>query len=229
MARLTVNEIMTQVAATVNQEATAPTDGSSEWSLWLAFINRATNEWAEANDWEELRKVFRPSVSGVSQATVALPGDFKKIASAPKLNLLNATDPQEFPEILPEQAGLYQSIDQYIEVRGNISDGFNMIFHPGTLASGASLSIHYFSTPTALASGTQVPALGDSQYLADRVIGYILEARSDPRFQQQESKAREKLLNMVEQSNLAKYSSYANPNPVMTSPLRKMGFRLGRD
>lgn len=232
MARLTVDQIMVQIASTVNQESTSPSVGGAEWTLWMSFINRAHQEWAESNDWEELRKDFYPTIIANSTATVVLPQDFKKIAAAPILfgtSQGDGVNGQEYPETMPEQKGLYNQDDLYVEIRGNLSDGFSMVWHPGTLASGSSILIPYFSTPTSLVTSNQVLTLGDPQYVVDRVIGYILEARSDPRFQQQEAKAREKLLQMVEQSNLSKYTSYAGQNYVQTSPLRKLGFRMGRN
>jgi hypothetical protein len=230
MARLTINEIMESIAATVNQEASSPTAGGAEYNLWLEFINRAQSEWAEANDWEELRKYFSTTVTGMTQATVSLPNDYRKAATAPRLyNTGNTTEGEEFPTIPVEERGLYDIADKYVYELGNYQDGKSLIFHPATLASGASIVIQYFSTPTSLASPTQVPPISDSQYLIDRTISYIFEARSDPRFQQQESKAREKLLSMVENANLSKYNSYGNPQYVKNAPLTKLGFRIGRD
>ena len=224
---MTVQQIMRQIASTVNQEATAPTEGSAEWSLWLDYINRAYQEWAESSDWEALRKRFFPGVTGVSLASVSLPGDYRKLAAPPKVWGETETG-VDFPESLIEQDGIYSTADKYINVVGNQVDGYTMVFHPGTLASGASIQVDYFSTPTSLASNNEIPITQDPQYLVDRTIGYIFEARSDPRFQIEENKARERLLTMIENMNAAKYNSYANPNQLMT-PERKVGFRLGRD
>lgn len=230
MARLTVEQIMTQIAATVNQEATPPTAGSAEYLLWLNFVNRSMFEWAEASDWEELRKRFLTSVSGVCQATVSLPLDFRKLAAAPRLHTTSgAVGGEEWPESLPEENGLANSIDKYFNIIGNPSEGYSFNWFPATLASGASIDISYFSMPTSLASPSTVSPMSDPQYLIDRSIAFILEGRSDPRFQAQETKAREKLLGMVENANLAKFTSYAGSNYVANSPERKMGFRIGRD
>lgn len=227
MARMTVEQIMRQMAATVNQEASAPTEGSSEWSLWLDYINRAYQEWAESTDWEVLRRRFFPGVTGVSQASVSLPNDFRKLAAPPRLHVDNNYG-IEFGEVLPEQESLYNPEDKYITIVGNHTDGWTMVFNPGTMASGASLQVEYFSMPTSLASNTEIPITPDPQYLVDRSIGYIFEARSDPRFQIEENKARERLLTMIENANAAKYNSYAGQSQMVT-PERRMGFRLGRD
>ena len=216
---------MTQIASTVNQEAAAPVTGGDEFNLWLAYINRALFEWENATDWEVLRKDFVPIVSG---ATVGLPGDFKKISAPPRLYTDGITEGINFPEVLPDQTGMFSEIQKYVTIRGDVSNGFNMLFHPATLASGASLVISYFSMPTSLATTTDVPQMSDSQFLVDRTIAYILEARSDARFQLEESKARERLLNMVEANTAGRFNSYANPNPVLSTNQRA-GFRVGRD
>lgn len=229
MSRLTVSQIFTAVSSTVNQEATSPSATSTEHALWLAFLNRGVREWSEANDWEVLRKTFYPGVTGISCATVSLPADYKKLAGSPKLSSYGESDGIEYPEVLDEQEGLYLSTDKYITETGNTADGYALVFHPGTLSSGASIAIPYYSIPTSLASPANQPIVPDSEYLIDRTIAYIFEARSDPRFQGQEAKARQRLLMMIEDANLSKYSSYSNPNYVGNGPLKRMGFRMGRD
>ena len=224
--RFSVTEIFSQVAATVNQEPDAPSGGSSEYNLWLQYTNRAVDEWANANDWESLRKVFYPGITGLSLASVSLPLDFKKLAGYPKVYGETETGTQ-FPEIIEEEEGLYSSNDKYVTITGG-PNGRSIVFHPGTLASGASVSIPYYATPTSLASPAEIPLVQDSQFIVDRIIGYIFEARSDGRFQLQEQKARERLLQMIEDDNLSKFNSYAGTSPVKNS-LRKQNFRVGRD
>lgn len=228
MGRLTVNQIMTQIASTVNQEATSPTAGGTEWTLWLSFINRSIEEWARAFDWEELRKNYFPPITGTATATVALPTDFSRLASPPVNWSTGITGGEEWPYISTEDRKLHSNISKWVQVWGDMNSGYNLIFNPGTLPSGVSLSIQYFAAPTSLASPADIPIIPDSQFVVDRVVGYILEARSDPRFQQQETKAREKLLGMIEDANLRKYNSFAGSSPVITST-RRMGWRMGRD
>lgn len=219
---------MTQIASTVNQEATAPTAGSSEHSLWLQYINRAYKEWSEGNDWEVLRKVYFPTVTGTSTASVPLPLDFKKMAGPVKLHLYSQPYQNEIPNVLREQIGLHAKEERFVSILGDFSSGFNLLFNPATLASGASLEVEYFAMPTSLASNAEIAAIPDSQFLVDRAVAYIFEARSDPRFQIVENKARERLLAMVENSNAAKYNSYENQSPIMSKE-KRWGFRIGRN
>jgi hypothetical protein len=228
MSRLTIAEIFAQIASTVNQEASSPTAGGTEWTLWLSFVNRGVQEWAEAADWNELRKIYRPTISGLSQATISLPSDFKRIAGFPKLYGTGVTDGENWPEIIPEQESLQESTNHYFYVGGNLSSGLNLVWNPGTLSSGASLLIPYYSIPTSLASPAEIPLIPDSQFLVDRTIAYIFEARSDSRFQVEEQKARERLLLMVENNSMDKYNSYAGQNYVKNN-LNLQRFRVGRD
>ena len=219
---------MTQVAATVNQEATAPTAGGSEYLLWLEYLNRSYFEWSQAADWEVLRRLFVPTVTGVSQATLSLPQDFRKLASEVKLYSGDTEWGDSFGEIMWEEENNYSPHTRYVKTLGNMSEGFSLIFHPGTLASGASIVIQYYAMPTSLASPLSVPITPDSQFLIDRTIAYIFESRSDSRFQLEENKARERLLTMVEGENDRKFNSYAGSAQV-TTPERRAGFRIGRD
>lgn len=228
MGQLTVDQIMQQIAATVNQESSAPTGGGAEWSLWLSFINRSVEEWARAFDWEELRKTYIPQITGTAVATVSMPADFSRLAAAPVRWDSGLQGGEEIKYISTEDRKLYSPYQKWVQVWGNISSGYNLVFNPGTLSSGASLSIQYFAAPTSLASPANIPVVPDSQFIVDRVVSYILEARSDPRFQQQEVKAREKLLAMIEDANMRKYNSFAGSSPIITST-RRAGFRMGRD
>lgn len=204
-----------------------PSAGGAEFNQWLSFTNRAVAEFAQAHDWEVLRKEFRPTLSGLTNATIPLPDDFRKLASSPVL-WGGTAGGKEWSEIPPEQQHFYDTTEDWVQVWGDISGGYNLIWNPCTLASGASVTIQYFSVPTSLASPAQIPVVTDSQYLIDRVMAFIFEARSDPRFQQAEVKAREKLMNMIENADSAKYNPYGQASQIMTNEQRR-GFRLGRD
>jgi len=225
--RLTVDQIMKQVAATVNQEANAPTTGGAEWSLWLQYINRGIAEWSGANDWEELRQTYYPVVIADGTPSVTVPLDFRKLAAP--VRLFEGNLGIDYPEILSEEEGLKTpQVDKYLKVTGNTAIGFTLTFNPGTLASGASLQIQYFAMPTSLASPADYSPMQDPQFLVDRTVAYIFEARSDSRFQLEENKARERLLSMVEGHEMRKFNSYTGTNQVPDT-LRRIGFRVGRD
>lgn len=228
--RLTVDQIMKRIASTVNQEAVTPQTGGTEWALWLEFINRGLDEWASAADWEVTRKYYYPTA--VSGATVVLPLDFKNLAGPVRNwsdNEATEGNPKEFPLIRDEDRQMYdEQHDKFVRIIGDNSSGRSLLFNPATLASGASIEIPYFSMPTSLTSGSQYPIVPDPEFLIDRTIAFIFQARSDPRFQDQEGKAREKLLNMVGRGDEDNFANHSNQIYV-TNATRKTGFRIGRD
>lgn len=231
MARQTVGVIMQNISATVNQDPTQPTDGSADFLLWLQFINRAQIEWAETYDWEVLRTKYYPSlgISPASMASIGLPADFRKL-SGPVVNYsTGVAGGESWPQIKPEDQLLYSpNGDKFFTVNGDPSNGYYLLWSPGTLTSGATVEIPYYSMPTSLVSATQYPVMPDSEFLVNRTVAYVLEARSDPRYQDQERKARERLLQMVENQNLDKFNPYTGPIPV-TTPERRNHFRFGRN
>jgi len=228
MARKTVTDVLTQIASTVNQSATAPTVGSDEHNLWLQYMNRAQDEWAEAFNWESLRQHFWPTVTTASLASISLPIHFDTLAAPIQLFKTGSSDPDIYSLIIDEDEDLYESTSLYARLTGDNATGKTLVFNPPTMASGASLYIQYFASPSTLSHASQYIIMDDSQFIVDRTIAYIFESRSDPRFQIEETKARERLLSMVEGANEAKYSSYASVSYV-PSTLGRAKFRVGRD
>ena len=205
-----------------------PTAGGDEYDLWIAYTNRAIAEWANSHDWPSLIKTYYPTVTGLTQATTVLPDDFRKLAASPIHWGTGITGGETWDEALPNNKSEYLTTDKYVYILGDINDGHHLIWNPATLASGASLQVLYYSTPTSLASPAQVPVVPDSQFLVDRVIAYVFESRSDSRFQETEAKARDRLLAMIEQSDASLYSSWSSPYPVRNH-LQKLKWRVGRD
>jgi hypothetical protein len=161
-------------------------------------------------------------------ASISIPSQFKKLAASVKQYVTGFSDPIEYSFLSNEDTLMFDDSDEYVTLTGDNSAGKTLVFHPGTLASGASLYIQYFASPTLLSSASQYVEMDDPQFAVDRTIAYIFEARSDPRFQIEESKATNKLTMMVENAEDAKWNSYAGNRPIITS-LQRQGFRVGRD
>lgn len=234
MARQQVGTIMQNIGATVNQDPTQPTDGSADWVLWLAFINRSQTEWAESFDWEQLKQTYYASISlgsNSSMASIGLPLNFRKLAG-PVVNWsTGVAGGTAWAEILPERKLMYNTSDKFFWVQGDPNGGYNLQWNVAYWStsggSGATLEINYYSMPTSLASSTQYPVIPDSEFLSQRTIAYVLEARSDPRYQDEERKARERLLQMIDNASIAKYDSYVSPMKILT-PENRQGFRIGK-
>lgn len=226
MARMQVSEILSQIASSVNQESTAPVAGSSEFSLWMSYLNRSQDEYDQAVDWEKSRKYFYPGITGASLASISLPDDFRKIAGPIKLFSSDRDTPIEYNYMVNENESMYDKLDKFFTLTGNNTNGYTAVMNPKTLPSGASVQIQYFSYSTSLATTTQYVPMSDPQFAVERTIAYIFRARSDPRFQQVEASARERLSQMEQNENYDKWSSYAGAAPIHTS-MRRKGYRMG--
>lgn len=215
--RMDVSAVLRQIAATVNQEAVAPTTGGDEFNLWLEYMNMAQTEYSQTTEWESSRKFYYPGVTGSSLASISLPEDFKMMAAPAKLYLEGKATPDEYSQIVPENEQTYVNTDLYFKLVGNQSDGFTMVLNPGTLASGASFEVQYFSTPTSLSTTTQYLPMADPVFVVEKTIAYIFRSRSDPRFQVIDQSANERLIRMLENENTAKFNNYSGLGFVPTT------------
>ncbi len=224
----TLNSIQSDIASVVDQSTTVPTQGGDEWNLRKSWINRAIEEFGHAYDWEALRKTLWVSVTGVSQGSLTMPLNLRKMARPPLYYSSGVVGGEEWSEILPEEIGIRNSTDKFFYMLGDRGNGKTMIWNPATIASGASLMITYFAFPTSLSSPADVLFLENPEFIVNRTIAYIFEARSDSRFQGFEVRARENLLSMIDNQNDKSRAFGENAN-VKTREERYWGFRVGRD
>ena len=222
----TLQTLQEKVAALVDQSTTPPTVGGSEWLVRTSFINRALKEWADSYDWESLRVISWLNTSGVSGASVLLPTDFKKMAGSPISYDTGVSEGEAWFEIRPEERDMYATTDKFYYTQGDDANGYTMYWSPTTLISGASVQINYYKNQTTLSSSSDETECPATEFVIDRTIAYIFEARSDARFQEMEAKARDKLLLMIDNENS---KSSAVNNTVKTPEQRYYGFRIGRD
>lgn len=226
----TVNNVQQDVSAAVDQTTTVPTESGSEYALRLNFINRSLREYAGAYDWEATRKTLWLTVTGVSQASISLPADYRKMSSFPLFHSGGVSGGEGWAQIKPEDLKQYHSTDKYFYELGNSGDGNTMIWNPGTLASGASLLINYYSYPTSLASPADILPIDDDgrEFVVHRTASFIFETRNDAKFQPMEAKARENLLQMIDNENAPGLPLQKNTR-VETPENKYHGFRIGRD
>jgi len=220
-----VQELQNRIAAIVDQSSTAPTAGSSSWNLRLKYLNMAQREWEEAYDWSTLYKEYNTLTSNSSGGpTISMPSDFRKLAGYPKITA-DGSNTDEYPEIDPQTKEQYLSTDEYCYVLGNDKDGYSLIINPATPVSGASIFIPYWAAAASLASPADVSMCPDPNYLVQRSVAQLWEARGDPRFPQAKSEAEKLLQRMVEQENTRGYGYH---NEVKHAEDKK-SFRWGRD
>jgi hypothetical protein len=77
----TVTELQKALATYIDQSNDAPTEGGDDWTLRLAFVNRAQQTWADSYDWNELyTEVFSRTSQATGNASISLPTDFPQVS-----------------------------------------------------------------------------------------------------------------------------------------------------
>lgn len=226
MARVTVDEMQSRIAAVVDQDESTANISTTDYSLRLKYINMAQTEWAEINDWQSLYKEYNMLVStSTGNASVVLPTDFRKPASPPKIMV--DTTSYEFLITRPQESGQYLDTDRRVEFLGNYQDNYILRIYGATLASGASIKVPYYASAQSLVSPTNVSMCPNPEYLIKRTIAYLWEAREDPRFPGMKGEAETILRNLLESENVfPEGSAY---DRVKTTDETRYAFRVGRD
>lgn len=205
--RITVDEIQSRVAAIVDQDEDTSAVSSTDYSLRLKYINKALHEWSEIADWQTLYKEYNVLVStSTGNASVALPSDFRKLASFPMITHDGATTDQ-FIEVLPQEDGRYHENDKRVWLMGNPYEGYILRVLGASLISGASIKVPYYASCQSLASPANVTEIPNADYLVERTIALLWEAREDARFPQKKAEAERILQNMLERENTYNYAS----------------------
>lgn len=177
------------MGANINGEAVAPDSGSDEEALWIEYLDNAQDDWVSAHDWEVLRKTY-DTILAQSGTSIALPDKFIKLDGYPKI------DGKEYEEIRPEEESLYKN-ENYVIVGGNEADGYYLSIHPAP-TSNVTVSIRYFSRPTALTTTTFISPCPNPNYLVANASAKVLKARGDSKFTLFEQEANLLLARMLE-------------------------------
>lgn len=188
----TLSQILTDVNAFVDLEATLPT--GSELTLRTNYANQAVIDATAVAQLPELKATY--SVDPSTLASISLPSNFNGFSVAPKQNINGGWTSYE--QIEPEERYSKESSDDYCYVLGNPQDGYTAIFNghePNT-----TLYFDYQKTPSGFATLTSVCEFSDPTYVTSKVESYILQSRSDDRFPIIEAEAQRKLKNMVGRS-----------------------------
>ncbi|MCB1712605.1 MAG: hypothetical protein KDH96_09090 [Candidatus Riesia sp.] len=214
----TLSDVLKDVGATVDQDASDPT--GTELTNRIQFANRSQEDWARSYKWKELSTPWAPTVL-VSMVSIGLPGDFNEFDGP--IYDASLTSDNQYKLIGPSDKIRKTSTEKYAIVRGNLVSGKYLEIHPA-LASGVSLVGDYQSFPSSLTSLNEQP-LAPREYMAKRIGYYVLEARSDSRFPIFKSDSEQTLLELIESQDSP---SEAEDNRV-PDWANKTGFRIGRD
>jgi hypothetical protein len=227
MAALSVDEIQSSIAALVDQNQDTSQISSSDYALRLRYMNMALDEWSESYDWDSQYKEYYTLTSTASgNATVALPSDFRKLASFPKITH-TGVQTDSFPEVLPINEGQFNDTDLRCNILGNPNVGYSLLIKGVSMQSGASIMVPYYYSPASLASGSQTPEIPCGQFMFKRVIAYLWQGREDPRFPQMQADADQELQNLIQFEQTKGRASF--DDSVKTVEQTRSQFRWGRD
>lgn len=187
---ITLEEILKSVNSFTDLEYTTPT--GTELTTRVNFANQAVREAADSYKFDAFNSEYNTVSTG---ATVTLPTNFRELNESPK-GLMASGDWEEYKVIDPEDKYQYDSDDNYSYVLGNPASGYNLIVN-GLSASGASLSIQYQRYPSGFATLADKCEFPDDEYVKQKVISYVLQARRDDRFPFINADANRRLANMI--------------------------------
>lgn len=206
-----LENILQRIGGYVDQEVETPS--GTDLSSRANYVNRALIEWADSYDWADLNYTYNFTISANSTVSLALPTNFKKPMSALYDYITNP--PTKYPIVPKDERFGYQLNETYCYLDGNQSDGW-YINVPKGLASGASIVMDIQVYPSSLATLSQYTQIPNTDFLVQRAISLVLEARGDSRFPTARAEADRILANMIEAQN-AKNIGMSNQIPMPKS------------
>lgn len=222
---MTLTSIQQSISALLEAEREAPVPGSEDWLLRKEIINIAQTEWARSKLWDVLYKEVHTRTSqSTGFATVALPSNFYKLSSHPRIVKDGST--YEYPEIDPQTRTQYTDTEKFVYILGDDAEGYKMIVHPPSVASGASIFYSYWATPSSLASPTDVTIVPDPNYLVYATVARLSALDNDSRADVMRMEAERILIKMEGQQNVRGYAYW---DRVKTMEETRHGFRWGKN
>lgn len=218
-----LSELQKRINSILNEDPTEPTQGGSDWNLYLKYLNMAQQEWQESYEWPTLFKEVNTLTSqATGNVTLSLPSDFRKLDGYPKICDESVT--AEYPQIDPQKKSRFDSTQKYVYILG-YPGSYSLIINPMP-GSGASIFYSYWATANSLVSPTDVSYCPDPNYLVYRTTAFLWEARDDGRFTQAKGESDKILARMLE-NEVTKGHSY--DDRVMTREESRSSFVIGRD
>ena len=199
---VTADTIQSRLAAILDQNEATAAISPADYSLRLVYMNMAQEEWAESNQWQVLHKEFNGLISTASaNASVVLPADFRQPSSQPIISY-DGINVDSFLITQPQDSPQYESTQHRVEFLGNPFSGYIMRVYGTDLASGASVKVPYYSSPTSLTTTTSVSPIPNPDFLVKRTLAFWWQAREDARFPSANAEAQQILQNMITYENV---------------------------
>lgn len=195
---MTLETILQRIGAYVDQESATPS--GTDLSVRTSYVNQAYDEWANAYEWRSLKTSYS-LLASEALSTIPLPANFSRLES-PIMNW--GADgrilPEEYELVEMADRRRYTDSDKYCYIEGNAASGYFLrLTKP--IEAGASVVFDYTIKPVELGSVGQKPLIDEPQYLVQKGITSVLEARGDARFPQAKVDAEKLLARMIENEN----------------------------
>jgi len=201
---VSLDDVQAKIASIVDQDENTSNISDADYSLRREYINMAQREWSETYDWPSLYRENNSIIStATGNASVALPADFRKLASFPKITFDGATT-EFFSEIRPQEIQQQGETAKYVTILGDQAADYTMFVKAGqiTLASGASVFVPYYKSMASLVSPADVVEVPNPEYLVQRTLAYLWESQSDTRFPQAKAESDKILQRLLEQEQV---------------------------
>lgn len=205
-----VSELFSHAGSDAKGRFQSPTPASNEWYQWLSWANDELYSFGEVHDWPELKRTITVQISGTSGA---MPVNFKKFSSAPKLDGTQLTEVD------------YDLFEQYPSTSDVFRYGYDNGWYIETKQSGTTITIPLVSYPTSLSTVTDTFNMRNPVYLVKRLKVRIFKYRQDPIFTELEAEAN-LLLNQMLENEYYKHNQYKGGSPTREE---EAGFVLGED
>ncbi len=170
----TLNDILLDSASYLDLDATIPT--GTELTTRVHFSQQAVREWSNSYKWRQLKVEYTPSLA--SFASIGIP-NFQYLDGAP-MEFLSDGIYQAYPEIAPADKYEKDVNAKYSYIMGSDASGFSL--HVNGIDVNATLSIPYVRGASVMVTLSDVCEVPDPQFVTDRIISYVLQARNDERF-----------------------------------------------
>jgi hypothetical protein len=188
----TLDDIQSRIAAVVDFDENTSNISTADYSLRKTYINQAQREWAELYDWQSLYRENNSVIStSTGNASLALPADFRKLAVEP------IVAGERYPEVRPQDKGMFASTDKYVNVLGDDSTG-KVMFINGALGSGASVMVPYYASLSSLVSPADVAMCPNPDFLVQRSLAWLWESEGDARYREAKVDADKVLKQLLE-------------------------------
>ena len=218
----TLIQIQEGIAGFLDNTASAAPSTGAAWARRTGYINRAQQEWSEVFDWRNLYKEYNAVVSAPSGMTsYAMPADFRRPAGHP------IRDGEKYSVITAFTKVDMVAGDRIAWVLGT-PGSYTLVMRWNTVAAGlASLTVPYYSTPTALSTTGAISPCPDPEYLIAKAIAMELRSlvKDHESAGREDARADLILRRMIETENVP---SYGTENRIIASD-EKRGFIFGQD